>query len=383
MSSRSLLGLIRTSEAFGWFSNHSRLFHGHMRRSAITLLSAPKLLVFRKAHLSNFAKMSSGGSGNNGTGSWKSSISEKGAFVRKQSAFRNAVTADGSSGFKAEAKRYHLYVSLACPWAHRALILRALKGLDDVISCTVVDWMLGEGGWKFTDQKPKCTLDSLNGASYLKEIYMKADPEYKSNITVPVLWDKQLKTIVNNESSEIIRMLNTEFNAFCKTSEQRELNFYPADLQAVIDGINEWVYPQINNGVYRCGFARSQEAYDSAVAEVFQGLDRVEEILSKQRYLTGSRVTEADIRLFTTLVRFDNVYHTHFKCNRRQILNYPNLWGYTRDVYQLPGVSATVDMEHIIKHYYGSHKTINPFGIIPVCPHPDFTAPHDRARLSA
>ncbi|XP_046564993.1 glutathionyl-hydroquinone reductase YqjG-like [Haliotis rubra] len=329
--------------------------------------------------------MSSGNSNasdNKVIGSWKLPINEKGEYVRKQSAFRKTVTANGSSGFKAESNRYHLYVSLACPWAHRTLILRTLKGLEDAISCTVVDWLLGDGGWKFTDEKPGCSLDTLNGATYLRDIYLKADPEYQGRITVPVLWDKQSKTIVNNESSEIIRMFNTEFNAFCKTPEQRELNFYPAELQAAIDGVNEWVFPQINNGVYRCGFAQSQGAYDNTITEVFQGLDRAEEILSKQRYLTGSQVTEADIRLFTSLVRFDNVYHTHFKCNRRQIINYPNLWGYTRDMYQLPGVSATVDMEHILKHYY-EMKTINPFGIVPVCPRPDFTAPHDRAKLSA
>ncbi|XP_067676741.1 glutathionyl-hydroquinone reductase YqjG-like [Haliotis asinina] len=317
------------------------------------------------------------------TDSVNTSTNVKGEFVRKESAFRNVVTADGSSGFKAESNRYHLYVSLACPWAHRTLILRTLKGLEDAISYTVVDWLMEEGGWKFTDERPGCTLDTLNGASYLREIYLKVDPEYQGRFTVPVLWDKQTKTVVNNESSEIIRMFNTEFNAFCETPEQRELNFYPAELQAAIDGVNEWVYPQINNGVYRCGFARSQEAYDSAITELFQGLDRAEEILSKQRYLTGSRVTEADIRLFTTLVRFDNVYHTHFKCNRRQIVDYPNLWGYTQDLYQLPGVAATVNMEHIMKHYYKSHTSINPFGIVPVGPQPDFTAPHNRARLSA
>ncbi|XP_046553710.1 glutathionyl-hydroquinone reductase YqjG-like [Haliotis rubra] len=328
-----------------------------MRRSTIILPIVKKLLCLERKYTCHITKMSSSGnaaSDSKVTGSMKSSTNVKGEFVRKESAFRDAVTADGSSGFKAESNRYHLYVSLACPWAHRTLTVRTLKGLEDAISYTVVDWLMGEGGWKFTDERPGCTLDTLNGATYLRDIYLKADPEYQGRISVPVLWDKQSKTIVNNESSEIIRMFNTEFNAFCKTPEQRELNFYPAELQAAIDGVNEWVYPQINNGVYRCGFAQSQEAYDSAITGLFQGLDHAEEILSKQRYLTGSQVTEADIRLFTTLVRFDNVYHTHFKCNRRQIMNYPNLWGYTRDMYQLPGVSATVDMEHIMKHYYVS-----------------------------
>ncbi|KAK7108247.1 hypothetical protein V1264_016018 [Littorina saxatilis] len=312
---------------------------------------------------------------------WRTSMNDKGEFVRKTSAFRNWITADGSSGFKAEANRYHLYVSLACPWAHRALIVRKLKGLDDVISVTVVDWLLGEGGWSFTDAKPKCSLDTVNNSTFLKEVYLKANPEYSGSITVPCLWDKQKQTVVNNESSEIIRMFNSEFNTLGKTDEQRKLNLYPEDLKEKIDAVNEWVYPQINNGVYRCGFARSQEAYNGAVKELFDGLDKVEAVLSKSRYLAGNQLTEADVRLFTTLVRFDTVYHTHFKTNKRRIVDYPNTWACVRDVYQLPGVAETVDQEHIKKHYFESHKSINPFGIVPVGPDLDFMAPHNRDKM--
>ncbi|BFZ25074.1 hypothetical protein BsWGS_28113 [Bradybaena similaris] len=313
--------------------------------------------------------------------SWKSSIDPKGAFVRKESQFRNWITADGSSGYKAEADRYHLYVSLACPWAHRTLIVRSLKGLGDVISVTVVDWLLETKGWAFTDKKPKCDLDRVNGCSYLREVYEKSDKDYGGNVTVPCLWDKHTGTIVNNESSEIIRMFNSEFQAFCKTPEQHDLDLYPAALRAEIDAINDWIYPQINNGVYRSGFAKSQEAYNEAVSGVFDGLDKVEQILSSKRYLTGKNVTEADVRLFTTLIRFDTVYHTHFKTNKKRIVDYPNIWGYVRDIYQLPGVSATVDQEHIMKHYFVSHKHINPTGIVPVGPELDFLAAHGRDKL--
>lgn len=314
--------------------------------------------------------------------SWHAPVSgEKGEFVRKQSAFRNWISADGSTGFPAEAGRYHLYVSLACPWAHRTLIVQKLKGLDDAISYTVVDWFMGVEGWNFTDSKSKCTLDSVNNCKFLKEVYLKADPEYTGRITVPCLWDKQKQTVVNNESSEIIRMFNTEFNAFCKTEEQKKLNLYPESLRPQIDAVNEWIYPQINNGVYRCGFAQSQEAYDTAVKDVFDGLDKVEAILSKQRYLVGNQLTEADIRLFTTLVRFDAVYHTHFKTNKRRIIDYPNMWAHTREIYQLPGVAETVDMEHIKRHYYESHISINPFSIVPPGPDLDFMAPHNRQNM--
>lgn len=307
---------------------------------------------------------------------------KKGEFVRKESAFRNWITADGSSGFKAEVGRYHIYVSLACPWASRTLILRKLKGLDDIISYTVVDWMLGEGGWSFTDQKSKCSLDPIHNAKFMREIYMKANPDYAGSITVPVLYDKQQKTIVNNESSEIIRMLNTEFNELCPTEEQKKLDLYPEPLRAKIDEINTWVYPNINNGVYRCGFARSQEAYDEAVTGLFGALDKAEGILSKSRYLVGDTMTEADVRMFVTLIRFDTVYHTHFKCNKKRIIDYPNIWGFVREIYQTSCVAETVDQEHIMKHYYASHKSINPFSIIPVGPDIDFMEPHGREKMS-
>lgn len=310
----------------------------------------------------------------------KSVIDKKGAFQRAQSAFRNWVTADGSSGFKAEAGRYHLYVSLACPWAHRTLIFRKLKGLEDVISVNVVDWMLNfETGWEFNEKRDACTQDTENGCKLLKDVYKKADPEYDKRVTVPVLWDKQKKTIVNNESSEIIRMLNSEFNAFCKTEEGKQLDLYPEKLRKEIDEINEWIYPNINNGVYRAGFATSQEAYDEAVNGLFEALDKVEGILSKQRYLVGPTLTEADIRLFVTLVRFDQVYEQHFKCNKKRIMDYPNIWPYLRDIYQTNGIAQTVNMEHIKKHYMLSHRSINPYGIVSIGPDIDFKEPHQRA----
>lgn len=305
----------------------------------------------------------------------------KGEFVRGVSQFRNTITADGSSGFKAEPGRYHLYVSLACPWAHRVLIVVKLKGLEHVFTHTVVDWLFSPYGWIFTDKKPKCTLDTVNGCTYLRDVYRKADPDYTRGVTVPMIWDKQQQTVVNNESSEIIRMLNTEFNKFCQTDAQRNLDLYPGHLREQIDEVNNWIYPWLNNGVYRSGFAKSQEAYDEAVAEVFKALDKIEAILFKQRYLVGNTLTEADIRLFTTLVRFDWVYHGHFKCNKKKLIEYPNTWAYTRDLYQIPGVADTVDREHIIKHYHSSHESINPTRIVPVGPDIDFMAPHGRERL--
>ncbi|XP_077991666.1 glutathionyl-hydroquinone reductase YqjG-like [Glandiceps talaboti] len=307
---------------------------------------------------------------------------KKGEFVRGPTAFHDYVTADGSSGFKAEKNRYHLYISLACPWAHRTLIVRKLKGLEDVISTTCVDWLLTHGGWNFTDKKPKCTKDPLFNATYLSEIYFKADPGYWGGYTVPVLFDKKTNTIVNNESSEIIRMLNTEFNAFCKTEKQKKLDLYPEHLREKIDEVNDWIYPYVNNGVYRSGFARSQEAYDDAVTTLFKHLDKVEEILSKSRYLTGNTLTEADIRLFPTLVRFDTVYVGHFKCNKKRVVDYPNIWGFVRDLYQMVGVAETCDQEHMQKHYQQSHSSINPYGIVAIGPDVDFDAPHDRDRFS-
>jgi putative glutathione S-transferase len=314
---------------------------------------------------------------------WKF-IGKKGEFIRKESAFRNQVTADGSSGFQAESDRYHLYVSLACPWAHRTLIVRKQKGLEDCISCTVVHWLLDDRGWFFaSDSEPAedSTPDTINNCAKLKELYFMVDKDYDGRFTVPVLWDKQTKTIVNNESSEIIRMLNREFNAFCKTEQQRVLDFYPENLRTEIDEVNDWIYPSINNGVYKSGFAQSQEAYDTAVTGVFEGLDKVENILATKRYLTGNQFTEGDIRLFTTLVRFDQVYHGHFKCNKKRIVDYPNIWAYTRDIYQMGGIKSTVNMLHIKKHYMVSHKHINPFQITSVGPDLDFNAPHGRKNL--
>lgn len=310
--------------------------------------------------------------------SWDTSVSKKGEFVRKDSVFRDFVRADGSTPFTPEIGRYHLYVSLACPWAHRTLIVRALKGLEHVLDYTVVDWLLESGGWKFCNDKPKCTLDPIHGKTFLREIYMMVDREYKGNITVPVLFDKRLNTIVNNESSEIIRMLNSEFNAFAKNPH---LDLYPENLRPVIDEVNVFIYPNINNGVYRCGFAKSQEAYDEAFEQLFKSLDHVESILAKQRYLAGNEFTEADVRLFTTLIRFDAVYVLHFKCNLRRIQDYPNLHNYTKELYQMEMIRPTVDFEHIKKHYMISHKQINPTGIVANGPLLDLDSPHDRAHL--
>ena len=301
-----------------------------------------------------------------------------GRFVRKKTRFHDRITADGSSGFKAESGRYHLYVSTACPWAHRTLIFRALKGLEEVISVSVVHWHMADFGWEFKDG-PGCTPDEVNGARYLHEVYAKARPDYTGRVSVPILWDKRDNTIVNNESAEIIRMLNRAFDAWAKPAP----DFYPEALRAEIDGINEPVYHRVNNGVYKTGFATTQEAYDQAFGELFAELDALEARLATRRYLAGERITEADWRLFTTLLRFDPVYHGHFKCNKRRLVDYPNLWAYTRELYQWPGVAETVDLHHIKQHYYASHTSINPHGIVPLGPEIDFRQPHDRGRLRA
>jgi putative glutathione S-transferase len=313
---------------------------------------------------------------------WYDTSKSGGAFVRSQSQWRDWVTRDGTPaqgrqrGFKAEPGRYHLYVSLACPWAHRTLILRKLKKLEDIISVSVVHHFMGENGWTFrTDDG--ATGDTLYGLDFLHQIYTMADPAYSGRVTVPVLWDKKEKTIVNNESSEIIRMLNSAFDEWGDAG----LDFYPEDLRGEIDAINALIYPAINNGVYRAGFATTQAAYEQAFSELFAALDTVEQRLSGQRYLLGGQITEADWRLFTTLARFDPVYVGHFKCNLRRIADYPNLSNYLRDLYQVPGVAGTVNMHHIKAHYYGSHKTINPTGIVPVGPELDYAAPHDRSRF--
>lgn len=307
---------------------------------------------------------------------WYDTKSSGGRFVRQDSAFRSWVRADGSSPHRPEAGRYHLYVSLACPWAHRTLIFRKLKKLEAAISVSVVDPYMREHGWVF-GTTPGATPDELFGSDYLYQIYQRAKPDYTGRVTVPVLWDKELGTIVSNESSEVIRMFNSEFDTIGDAS----LDLCPAELRDEIDAMNEFVYPRINNGVYRCGFATTQEAYEEAFAELFSALDALEDRLSGQRYLVGGRITEADWRLFTTLVRFDPVYVGHFKCNLRRIADYPNLSGYLHDLYQVPGVADTVNMTHIKHHYYGSHATINPTGIVPVGPELDLDRPHGREAL--
>jgi putative glutathione S-transferase len=318
-------------------------------------------------------------------GAWQQndpSRNKDGHFVRPPTTYRNFITADGSAGptgeggFPAEAGRYHLYVSLACPWAHRTLIFRKLKTLENVISVAVVEPLLSSAGWEF-GTGPGATLDTVNGKSKLSDIYLLADPHYTGRVTVPVLWDKKRRTIVNNESSEIIRMLNSAFDAFTDA----RADYYPAELRPEIDRINALVYPDINNGVYRAGFATSQEAYEEAARALFATLDQLEERLALKRYLVGDRLTEADWRLFTTLIRFDAVYYGHFKCNLRRIVDYPNLGNYLRDLYQVPGIAETVSLDHIKRHYYGSHRNINPTGIVPIGPLLDFTAPHDRGRF--
>ncbi len=315
---------------------------------------------------------------------WYDTKKSGGRFERTTTSFRSWVTADGSAGpsgrggFEAEPGRYHLYVSLACPWAHRTLILRKLKRLEDVVSVSVVHWHMGENGWAF-HAGPGATPDTVNGAKYLHEVYTRAQPDYTGRVTVPVLWDKRQGTIVNNESAEIIRMLNGAFDAWGDAA----LDLYPADLRPQIDAINDTVYRTVNNGVYRAGFATTQEAYEEAYEVLFETLDELETILSGQRYLAGARITEADWRLFTTLVRFDPVYVGHFKCNKRRLADYPNLWAYTRELYQVPGVAETVNLHHIKHHYYGSHTTINPSGIVPKGPEIDYAAPHGRERLHA
>jgi putative glutathione S-transferase len=298
---------------------------------------------------------------------------DEGRFVRSITTFRDRVSADGSSGFPAEEGRYHLYVSWACPWAHRTAILRKLKGLEGVISLSSVQPYMGEDGWAFSSGFP----DPLHGAGLLREIYTIADPDYTGRVTTPVLWDKEEQTVVNNESREIMYMLDVEFEDLATTNA----SFYPEGLKGEIEDTLDRLYEPVNNGVYRSGFARTQAAYDEAVTELFDALERFEEVLSQQRYLCGDRVTEADWAFFTTLVRFDPVYHGHFKCNLRRIVDYPNLWGYARDLYQYPGVAETVDFGHIKEHYYRSHESINPTRIVPKGPIVDFSTPHDRERI--
>lgn len=307
---------------------------------------------------------------------WYDTARSGGRFVRDDSLFRDWITADGSSGFKAEKGRYHLYVSLACPWASRTLIFRKLKSLEDLISVAVVHPHMGEHGWTFDDY-PGATGDPVNGSRYLYEVYLKARPGYSGRASVPVLWDKERRTIVNNESADIIRMLNGAFDGLTGN----DLDFYPPPLRRDIDAINAIVYERVNNGVYRAGFAESQEAYEEAFDGLFTTLDDLDRRLARQRYLVGSRLTEADWRLFTTLVRFDAVYYGHFKCNRRRLVDYAALWPYARELYQIRGVAETVNVDHIKRHYYTSHPKINPNGIIPKGPALDFTESHGRQAL--
>lgn len=314
---------------------------------------------------------------------WYDTQSTNGRYVRSEAQFRNWITADGSAGptgeggFKAESGRYHLYVSLACPWAHRTLIFRTIKGLESMIGVSVVNPLMAEEGWTF-EPGEGVVPDTLNGARYLHEVYRKAEPDYTGRVTVPVLWDKQHNSIVNNESADIIRMLNSAFDHIGATPG----DFYPKDLHAEISPLNDLIYDTVNNGVYKAGFATTQEAYEQALDPLFQTLELLETRLEHQRYLLSNRITEADWRLFTTLIRFDAVYHGHFKCNLRRIEDYPNLWGYVRELYQWPGVAATVNLQHIKDHYYRSHGTINPTGVVPVGPRLDFNRPHVRDNLT-
>lgn len=311
-------------------------------------------------------------------GKWTTEWTERdssGKFNRMPTQFHHWITADGSSGFKAEAERYHFYVSLACPWAHRTIIMRSLKGLQQAIGLSIVDPILSEKGWMFSDASGAIP-DSVNQTSYLQEIYLKAKPDYTGRVTVPILWDKQTQTIVNNESRQIIRMLDTEFSAIAESNT----DLYPKDLREQIDQTIDAIYMPINNGVYRSGFATSQAAYEEAVTELFENLDRWEQVLGLQRYLCGDRLTEADICLFTTLIRFDSVYHGHFKCNLKRIMDYPNLWNYLKDLYQHPGIKETCNLDHIKRHYYMSQTAINPNRIVPKGPLINFDEPHDRDR---
>lgn len=315
---------------------------------------------------------------------WYDTESNKGRFIRSDSQFRHWVTAtgeagpSGQAGFKAEPGRYHLYVSLACPWASRAVIFRKIKGLESLISLSVVHWHMGEYGWYFSEAEGTIPDSNLN-AKYLHEIYTHTQADYSGRVTVPVLWDKQQRCIVSNESADIIRMFNSAFD-HCGATEG---DYYPQALREDIDRLNAHIYDTVNNGVYRAGFATTQAAYDEAVQQVFTSLGELERRLADQRYVCGDHITEADWRLFTTLVRFDAVYFGHFKCNIKQLRDYSNIWAYTRDLYAHPGIAETVNMVHIKQHYYGSHPTINPTGIVPLGPLIDFEAPQDRAQRFA
>lgn len=315
---------------------------------------------------------------------WYDTKNTGGAFRRAEAKFRNWITADGSAGpsgtggFRAERGRYHLYVSLACPWAHRTLIFRNLKGLQDIVGISVVHPDMLSDGWTFAADDHGATGDHLFGARFAHQIYTRADPAFSGRVTVPILWDKERGTIVSNESSEIIRMFNSAFDGITGNAA----DYWPQALRDDIEAMNARVYKTVNNGVYKCGFSTSQAAYDAAVGPLFDSLDWLESHLEVHRYLLGDQITEADWRLFTTLIRFDPVYHLHFKCNRNRLIDYPNLWGFTRELYQWPGVEETVGMHHIVRHYHYSHATINPNRIIPVNPRLDYHEPHGRGQRS-
>lgn len=304
---------------------------------------------------------------------WYDTKSTGGKFVRSTAKFRNWIDTDGP--FPPEADRYHLYVSYACPWAHRTLIFREIKGLRDLITVSVVHPDMLSDGWSFADDYPGATGDTLYGLPFARDIYTKADPQISGRVTVPILWDKQTETIVSNESSEIIRMFNSAFNELTGNKE----DFWPTEQRDDIEEVNQRIYNTLNNGVYRSGFATSQAAYDEAVSELFDTLDWLENRLSSNRYLMGDRITEADWRLLPTLLRFDLVYHLHFKCNRKRIIDYPNLWAYTRELYQYPGVAETTNFDHITRHYHYSHESINPHRIVPINPVINWLEPHGRA----
>lgn len=310
-------------------------------------------------------------------GEWRTdayeTTNDDGAFERQETTFRDRI----GEQFPAEAGRYRLYVSYACPWAHRTLLARSLKGLEDAISVSVVDPFRDEDGWQFSPEKEGCTEDPVMDADYLRELYVRADPDVTARVTVPVLWDTEEETIVNNESREVLRMLDTEF----EEQATRDVDLYPEGYREEVDEVIDAIYEPVNNGVYRAGFAGSQEAYDEAIDDLFSALDHWESVLSEQRYLAGDRLTEADVCMFTTLVRFDQVYHTHFMCNVMQIQDYENLWGYLRDLYQTPGVAETVNMDHIKEHYYTTHPNVTPSRIIARGPDLDFEASHDRDEL--
>ena len=311
---------------------------------------------------------------------WYDTDSSGGRFERSESSFRHWITADGSAGpsgeggFEAAPGRYHLYASYACPWAHRVLIYRALKGLEDQIGVSLVHWYMGENGWTFEEDEEGIVGDRLFGKAYLREIYTDARPDATTRVTVPIVWDTERGTIVSNESAEIIRMLNSAFDDVGASPG----DYYPEASREAIDAINERVYETLNNGVYRAGFATGQDAYDEAIGPLFDTLDWLEDILSRQRFLTGDAPLEADWRLFPTLYRFDAVYHGHFKCNRRRLVDYPNLWAYTRDLYQWPGIAGTTHLGHARRHYHLSHETVNPHRILPIGADIDFDAPHGR-----